>query len=354
MEMSNPKLERLKQLAEKNPDNPKFLEDYANALLQDGKIILARRLLQKLYKRLQLKGRDDEASTLVAAHGKWVAGEEGNVRPVWNGPFLPMEQQGKKSFLKRKKKRIVREGEVLFRAGDPADKIYLISEGELAISIRSESTGPILVNLTYRGDIVGEGALKHGSVRTADVFANKDSTLIEFDKRALEDAFFKHPDLRTLLEDESLLRRKVVSLSRCMPFSLLTLSERIIVAEQSNEKHIPAGTVIQKEDEHLPYAALIVSGEVEGYFTSSKEKQYSGSLYGNSLIGLSKLYLDCAIPCELVAKNDVCLLTIPHVVFEDASMAHSKFDACASEITRVNYAQTMETIRILSSDALTI
>ena len=354
MEITNPVLIRLKHLAEKNSDNPKFLENYATALLQDGKIILARKILHKLYRRLQMAGRVEEAQELKSAHGEWVTGEEGNVRPPWGGHFLPLENEVKQSLFGRKRKRKIFEGEVLFRTGDMADKAYLVVDGELAISLRSDLTGPILVNLAYRGDIVGESILTDSSVRTADVFANKDSTLLEFDKDQLEAAFSAHSDLRELLDEEASLRRKVICLSKCVPFSLLTLSERIIVAEQTSEKVIPAGTVIKKEHAHLPYAALVVSGEIESFFTMYKERQYAGSLYANSLFGLSKLYLNEAIPYELVAKNKVRTLAIPHSVFEDASLTYSKFEACATDITRATYAQTMDTIRILSSDAMAI
>jgi CRP-like cAMP-binding protein len=354
MEITNPKLVRLKHLAETNSDNPKFLEDYATALLQDGKIILARKILHKLYRRLHMSGRVDEAQALKSAHGEWVTGEEGNVRPAWGGHFLPLEGEVKHSFLGRKRKRKIFEGEVLFRTGDVADKAYLVTDGELAISLRSDLIGPILVNLAYRGDIVGESILTDGSVRTADVFANKDSTLIEFDKAQLEAAFSVHSELHELLLEEASLRRKVILLSKCTPFSLLTLSERIIVAEQASEKEIPAGTVIKQEHGHLSHAALVVSGEIESYFTAYRERQYAGSLYTNSLFGLSKLYLDEVIPYELVAKTKVRILAIPHGVFEDASLTYSKFEACATDIARASYAQTMDTIRILSADALAI
>jgi len=354
MELTNPILIRLRHLAESNPDNPKFLEDYATALLQDGKIILARKILYKLYGRLQMSGRTDEAHELKSAHGEWVTGEEGNIRPAWGGHFLPLEREVKHSLLGRKRKRKIHEGEVLFRAGDVSDKAYLVVDGELAISLRSDLTGPILVNLAYRGDLVGESILTDSSVRTADVFANKDSILIEFDKKQLEGAFSAHPDLRELLDEEASLRRKVIYLSKCGPFSLLPLSERIIVAEQVSEKEIAAGTVIKREHEHLPHAALVVSGEVESYFTMYKERQYAGSLYANSLFGLSKLYLNEVIPYELVAKTKVRTLAIPHSIFEDASLTYSKFEACATDITRASFAQTMDTIRILSSDAMTI
>ncbi|MES0370918.1 MAG: cyclic nucleotide-binding domain-containing protein [Mariprofundaceae bacterium] len=283
-------------------------------------------------------------------HGKWVAGEEGDVRPAWGGPFLPLEKEVKHSFLSRKRRREIREGEILFRAGDVADKIYLITEGELAISIRTELTGPMLINLAYRGDLVGESALQADSMRTADVFANKDSILLEFSMRQLKDAFTLHPGLRDMLEEEASLRRKIALLTRCQPFSLLNLSERIIVAEQSLEKHVPAGTIIKHEKSELPFAALVVSGEIESYFTIYQEQQYAGSLYNNSLFGLSMLYLNKVSPYKLIAKNNVSLLTIPHIVLEDASQTYSNFDSSVCDIAKTSFSQTMETIRILSSN----
>lgn len=345
-------MDRLKQLAETNPDNPKFLEDYANALLQGGKLILARKLLQKLHGRLHRADRHDDAYRVVMTHGEWVTGEEGGFRPEWEGPFLRLEKDAKQSFFKRRRIK-VREGEALFRTGEAAEKIYLILEGELAITVKSELAGHVLANFVYRGDLVGESALQPNSTRVADVVANKDSTLFEFNREELASAFSKHSDLSELFEEEISLRRKTLILSQCPPFSLLTLSERAIVAEQSIEMDIPNGAIIKKERAHLPYAALLISGEIESYFTADMKPNYSGSLYAKTLFGLGALYLDEAIPHKLVAKKDVKLLKIPHKVVEDASEAHVDFETVVSGIASTNYAQTMETIRILSSNPAT-
>ncbi|MFC1545912.1 cyclic nucleotide-binding domain-containing protein, partial [Pseudomonadota bacterium] len=208
-------------------------------------------------------------------------------------------------------------------------------------------------NFVYRGDLVGESALKPNATRVADVVANKDSTLFEFNREELANAFSKHSDLSDLFEEEVSLRRKTLILSHCPPFSLLTLSERAIVAEQSIEMDVPNGAIIKKEGAHLPYSALVISGEIESYFTADTKPNYSGSLYANTLFGLGELYLDEAIPHKLVAKKDVKLLKIPHKVVEDASEAHVDFETVVSGIASTNYAQTMETIRILSSNPAT-
>ena len=349
MAMTRPNLDELKTLAKTNRDNPKFSEGYATALLQDGKLILARQIIQKLHGRLQMANREDDANRLVTTHGGWVAGEEGGLHSAWGrGSFLPLEKEVKQSFFNRRRRNVC-EGEVLFRTGDIADKIYLILEGELAISITNALTGPILVNFVRPGDLIGESALQPGLTRTADVFANKDSTLLEFDRKELEKALSMHPDLRDLLEEEASLRRKIIVLSHCQPFSLLTLSERIIVAEQSIEKRIPEGSTIKEEDAHLSFTALVISGEIESYFTADMRPHYSGSLYSNSLFGLSKLYFDDSVPGKLVAKNDVSLLMIPHSVIEDASQAHSNFERSVAEIAKMNFSRATETIRMLSS-----
>lgn len=347
--MKNLKLERLKLLAEKNPDNPKFLEDYVAALYQEGMLIHARKLMQKLYTRLTIKGRLEEAEMLKLTHGDWVAGEEEGVRRSWGGPFLPLEKEVKKSFFSRKRKKSLREGEALFRTGDPADKIYLVIEGELAVSVNSPTAGHILISMVFPGDLIGEGALRPDALRSADVFANKDSKLIEFDRYELTETLASQPYLKETFDEEASLRRKVTALSKSRPFSFLTLAERVIVAEQSSEMSIEAGTMIKREDEQLPYVALIVSGEVETHFTEYRQRHYAGSLYQNTLFGLSKLYLPEDIPYELTAKNDVDLLIIPSNVIHDAALTYQRFDSGMYDIARSAYSRTMETIRILSS-----
>jgi glutaminase len=71
-------------------------------------------------------------------------------------------------------------GDVLFKQGDPADAVFFIVSGALAVTLRADDDAPVrrLARLGP-GVAVGEMALLADSVRSADVVAVDDSTLVE-------------------------------------------------------------------------------------------------------------------------------------------------------------------------------
>src|SRR6185436_3025770 len=67
-------------------------------------------------------------------------------------------------------------GDLLFRAGDPGDAVYLLLEGRMQVF--RETTGePALLRDLGPGELIGEIALLTGDPRTASVRATRDSTV---------------------------------------------------------------------------------------------------------------------------------------------------------------------------------
>jgi CRP-like cAMP-binding protein len=67
-------------------------------------------------------------------------------------------------------------GEVLFKAGDPGDVMFVVLEGSLDIMVDNR-----LVEKSVRGDIIGEMALIDESSRSGTVAASEASTLAKLD-----------------------------------------------------------------------------------------------------------------------------------------------------------------------------
>lgn len=342
------RLTEFKKLAELHPDNPRIVRDYANALISEGMILQSRRTMQNLYHHLIKINRQDEAEQLIRQHGEWIRGEEDSLRYKGEGPFLALNDKYARSGLfKRNRRRDIKESEVLFRTGDPADMLYLILDGELAISRSNELAGPCLLNFIGRGDIVGEGALIAGARRTADVFANKDSVLLEFTTKEAREALQRHPDMQTLIEEEEKVRTKIITLASSPLFSRVPLSERLIIAEQSMEMSLESQAMLKDEKGFSRYVAVIISGKVECYFTSDNKQHYSGSLYAGNLFGTDKLFLEYPMPLKLVAKDRVKLLSIPIKVIKDLMSVSPDFEKAARDMTQLQYTQAAETIRVI-------
>lgn len=73
--------------------------------------------------------------------------------------------------------RVCAAGEVIFRAGDPGDVMYIIRDGQAEI----RADGAVLETVGANG-VLGEMALIDGAPRSADAVAVTDCTLIPIDQ----------------------------------------------------------------------------------------------------------------------------------------------------------------------------
>ena len=82
-------------------------------------------------------------------------------------------------------------GRPLFKAGEPADALYLLVSGSLGVF-----DGPTtLVQQIGAGMSVGETSLLGGGTRHRTVRALRDSELLRLDRSAFEALLCRHPDL---------------------------------------------------------------------------------------------------------------------------------------------------------------
>ena len=83
-------------------------------------------------------------------------------------------------------------GDVLFHEGDPGDRAFLISSGELEI-LKTTERREVLLAVRTAGDVVGEMALLDEQPRAATVRARADAELVSIPKSALEDLLATSP-----------------------------------------------------------------------------------------------------------------------------------------------------------------
>jgi len=88
----------------------------------------------------------------------------------------------------------VKAGEVLFRAGDPGESLYIVCSGDVEISIRDRAGQKIVLNNAHPGEIFGELALLDRGARTASAVAVNDVELLELDRDDLLLMFQRAPE----------------------------------------------------------------------------------------------------------------------------------------------------------------
>jgi CRP-like cAMP-binding protein len=89
----------------------------------------------------------------------------------------------------------VDEGRVLFRKGDPGDRLYVVLAGRISISTTSEAGKEVVLNVLGRGEVFGEIALLDGKARTADAIAMAESHLLVLDRADFMPFLERHPEV---------------------------------------------------------------------------------------------------------------------------------------------------------------
>ncbi len=86
-------------------------------------------------------------------------------------------------------------GHILFREGDPCDKLYIIWTGKLAVIKESYEDTPTLLGYRGPGDIIGEMGFFENKPRSATVRVEEDSRLVEMSREAFQELLSNKPGL---------------------------------------------------------------------------------------------------------------------------------------------------------------
>lgn len=107
--------------------------------------------------------------------------------------FQSLGKEQLEAIGRRAEIRTVQKGAALFHTGDPADALYILVSGRLAVS-RDDSKGRVLQLATIEsGNCLGEMGLSQGLPRSADVVGSMDSVLLYIHRHAFESLVQEQP-----------------------------------------------------------------------------------------------------------------------------------------------------------------
>ena len=86
-------------------------------------------------------------------------------------------------------------GETLFRQGERADALYVITRGRLQIVVEMAGGRTRTVDALGRGALIGEMALLLDDLRTATAVASRDSELVRIEKADFDRLIAEHPSI---------------------------------------------------------------------------------------------------------------------------------------------------------------
>jgi len=81
----------------------------------------------------------------------------------------------------------VRQGDVLFREGDPSDRLFLVIEGKIRIGRVIEGIGEEALAIMGPGECFGELSIVDDGPRSADALAHEHASLLVIERADLED-----------------------------------------------------------------------------------------------------------------------------------------------------------------------
>jgi stearoyl-CoA desaturase (delta-9 desaturase) len=129
----------------------------------------------------------------------------------------------------------IRPGEALFRKGDPADGIYVITEGTVRVALPDA----VFIGM---GQVVGESCVLDGEPRTADVVAETHVRALRVDRDALLRLCRAFPGLGARVLDLVIRRRLANYLKSAFPRE--TDEERAAIGAATRVTLVPRGQVV--------------------------------------------------------------------------------------------------------------
>jgi len=90
--------------------------------------------------------------------------------------------------------REVKPGDVLFKAGDPGDSMFIVHTGQVELFVKDKAGQKIVLHVAEPGEFFGELSLLDGGSRTATGVAVTPTALWILDREDLQQLFRKRPD----------------------------------------------------------------------------------------------------------------------------------------------------------------
>ncbi len=194
--------------------------------------------------------------------------------------------------------------------GEPADRLFLIEEGEVEVSIRTPEGRAPLSRLA-EGEMFGEiGILLPSRRRTARVTALKPLNTSSLRSRHLSEVLDQYPEAKEILL-EAVEHALVRSFVKCtQPFECLT-PERLQQFEKKLKRaNFAAGTAVFKQGEAGDACYLVRSGVAEVVRDEASGPRVVARLEAGEIVGEAALLTSTPRDASLMAVEDLQLLAL--------------------------------------------
>ncbi|MEC1721294.1 Crp/Fnr family transcriptional regulator [Schinkia azotoformans] len=105
-------------------------------------------------------------------------------------------------IVKTSKTKTYKKGEMVFRAGEPSDHLYIVHKGQVKIYRLSESGKEQLIRIMEPGDFMGELALFTDESLTSYAEAMKDTEICAIHKTEMKEMLLSNPSISLKIIEE--------------------------------------------------------------------------------------------------------------------------------------------------------
>lgn len=207
------------------------------------------------------------------------------------------------------------DGQLVLRAGDPADALFAIVEGTVVIDVPDRLDDVIL----GEGELFGESCLLEGFVRHADVRARGRALVLRIPRRVLDALVERYPGVRDMLF-ELLTRRIVASLLQTSAlFWALDPVARKQVANLFEVRRAPQGTPLAIAGKRSDGLYVVLAGRIELTHPSGEiAMQGPGAVVGQRALLAAQQPADVSV----LADTDCLVLRLPAHAFGRIASEH--------------------------------
>ncbi|MDQ6989862.1 MAG: cyclic nucleotide-binding domain-containing protein [Mariprofundaceae bacterium] len=309
------------KLVDLYPDDPRFLQRYAEVLGKLGKQTQAAKAIGKLHVLFLHTGDGEAAKALEAAHPKLGHQPCSAMSPTTTTlNFLSyLNSSLLDRLVMRLQQRSIKDGEYLFRQGEQGLSMFIIVEGEMSVLLpQHHSPRPVMLSLLKRGDVVGEMAMLQSGKRNADVIAVSDCKVLELKRQNFLKIIDEQGELGSSMMREVELRLRMTQISQNPILSRLPMQERQRLAQTATPFHMQHQGCIAEAGTLIKHVWLLTEGVADVVYQNQRgESHWLHDFRTGDLLGEQALIAKAAFPADIIAATDIQLLQLSMAVLKD-------------------------------------
>jgi CRP-like cAMP-binding protein/predicted acylesterase/phospholipase RssA len=174
----------------------------------------------------------------------------------------------------------------LFRAGEPADGIYIVQSGTLHVLVMEAGVVQQLLATVTAGEVLGEMGVLYGQPRSATVRAVSDARLLKVPTAIMEELFARNAALRTQFLQIAQRRLPSLHLASVPMFAGLDSAALREFDLDSNWMRVTGGQTLFSQGDAPDYLYVVVRGRLEVVVAGENgEQKVVGHIGPGALVG---------------------------------------------------------------------